>query len=638
MSFPVTVDLITQSAEAPGKYGPFLVGSNRYLVLITQIGPDGDGNYTPYLSAYKSTDGGQTWNEVDAGARPPGGNVSGSLGSPVSYTCVQSSTDHAKIYTLYVDPDVDQFAVVAFDASTDLWGVLLSDSGIGGNPPSSQMNQSFMAAVYRPDDTILLAFAGDTYTDASGEQHIITSLVSYDVTANTWGSQFDADYDDYGSVIGWHQVPCGMVIDAGGTAHLFTQQVTHAVPASVQNGVVGGAAPWYATTVDIECWGDGGGGASAVSAAAGGGGGAGAYASGSTGISGTFPSATIGPGGAGGVGGGSQPGTADGQDGSGTTCGGVTAAGGQGALADGSGNPGGNGGAGYVTGIPFPGGAGGGGGSDTAYGSGSAGSAGVVFDGTDGDPNGGNGGDPGPGGFGNGGAGGTYNPADFDGAFSEGGDGSQPGGGGGGAAIPSFAISPTLPNNGGPGGAGDVSLTYTPAQGTVYNSRLWQQAIAADNTLGTLQEIDDGEFPIQSYECFLALMPFDCAAHGSAIAICFSGAYNTTGYQNIEVMTGTAADPISFSATVFAPGGAGLQDPSAAACFDLTGGLYVAHMQIGASTVFVSRKGPGFGTASTYGTFGDPGCRVQAANFGSVAPEITFGVPSAAGEVWNPPE
>jgi hypothetical protein len=641
--FPVTVDLVTSSSEAPGKYGPFLVGTNRYEILIGVQGPDEDDLYTPYLEAYKSTDLGNTWAAQDEAGQPIGGNQSENIALGCPYTVVQSSLNPADLFIVFVNGETNDISIYHFDCSTDTWdGSILSDSGISATPAVAAIQIPVFCAVFRPDNTILIAYSGDTYTDGSGETHGIVTLVVYDVGTNSWGMPFDAGYEDYDSVIGWHQLPCGMVLDPAGNAHLFMQQITHLVPITPQIGGPGDPAPWYAldAELNIECWGDGGGGAAAVNpSSAGGGGGAGDYASGTGACSGgNFPSASIGPGGSGGI----YGVTPDGGDGEGTSCGGVTAAGGVGAPGDGSGDPGtgsADGGAGFVT-TDVGGGGGGGGGGPTEFSDGTDGGDGTEFDGIDGDDNFGAGGNPGINGLGVGGAGGNYDPGDTFGDSTGGGPGEQPGGGGGGGAISEFPPGPPyVAGCGGAGGQGQVLITYLAVQGSVYNSRLWQQAVDSGDALGTLEEISDGEFPVQAFENIVNLMPFDCACASTGdVAICFSGCYNTTGYQNFEVMRGAANDPISFAAQVIPSGGTGLIDPSASVSYDSTGNLYVVYMQIGSGVQFTSRTdtGSGFGSPQVYGSFPDSGCRIQSANFlGPPAPEITFGVPAPAFEFWN---
>lgn len=630
MAFPVTVSTVTQSAEGPGKYGPYLVGTNRYEILLTLVLDSGSGFYQPYLSAYKSTDLGATWNEVAAGSRPAAGNEVATIYQVTPYTCCQSQTDPTKIFTIYVNPSSGQIGIIAFDATGDTWGSPLSSSGVNLllTPPIQSSSgfiggNGFIVAIHRSaSNDVLLAFPQSNYTDASDEIHWYPQVVSYDVAGNAWGTPFDVSYNDYATVIGWTQVPCGFVLDSGGVAHLFTQQVTHTVPAAVQSISVGQTVPWYGGTADVDVWGGGGGGAGASDLWAGGGGGAGAYANGSVALT---PLSTI----TGTIGTGGPGGTYDsalggaGSDGTGTSVLTVSAGGGAGAPI--AGVPGGNGGSGFVV-TSDGGGGGGGGGTDNAYGSGGVGGDGIIYDGTPDDPNGGDGGTYGAGAAGgSGGAGGTYNPVDF--PSGGGGGGAQPGGGGGGGARA---------GNGGDGGPGDCSITYTAVQGTVYNSRLWQQAINADNTLGTLSEISDGEFPIQSFECVLTLMPFDCAAGPSGVSIAFSGAYNTTGYSDIEVMSGANADPISFSGTSFSTGGS--VEPSPAVAIDSGGKTYCAYKQAtsGAACTFLYRdSGSSFGTSSSFGSFADSFCRLQVGAFGPI-PEITFGVPTIAAAEFSP--
>lgn len=621
MSFPVTVSSVTQSAEAPGRYGPFLIGTNRYEILITPIETDiPDGFWTPFFSALKSTDAGATWNEVDSADRPAGNETVG-YGQPTPYCCCQSKTDPTKIFVFFTDPGSGQITTVIFDASVDLWGSILSDA-----PFSLLDGFPFIAADHREaDNTVVFVFPQSTFTDASNETHIYPQAVIYDVASDTWGTPFDLGFTDYATVIGWHQVPCGVVVDSSGVTRVFMQQVTHAVPLGPLTLRIGDTVPWYGGTAEVDVWGGGGGGTGAADADAGGGGGAAAFASGSVALTPlSVITGSVGTGGAGGAWDPAGGATTAGSDGTGSSVLGVTAAGGDGAPTGGTG--GGNGGQGFTT-TTLPGGGGGGGGVDGPNGIGSAGGNGVIYDGTPGDPNGGTGGSPGPGiGGGGGGGGGTYDPTNLPGG--EGGGGAQPGGGGGGGAGS---------GGGGGGGDGDYSITYFAVQGTVYPSRLWQQAILSDNSLGSLDEISDGEFPIQTFENQLVLMPFDSAAAAGKVAIAFSGAVATSGYTQVEVMSGSLADPISFSGTNFTTGGS--IEPSPAVAIDSTGKIYCLYKQATSSAAcsYLFRdSSTSFATANLMGTFDDPFCRLQAGVFSSI-PEITFGTPSGSEASWIAP-
>lgn len=613
--FPVVVDLVTQSAEGPGKYGPFLYNGNRYEILVNLVS-DGSGNFNPFFAAYKSTDGGLTWAEVD-GAHELAAGVNQPPGRSCPYACCQSQSALNVLSVVYLHPGSGSITIGAFDCATDTWIGLLSDSGI------TPFLNVFLVAAHRPlSNTILIAYPGDSFTDASSETHDITTLAVYDVAGNAWGTPFDAGYTDYATVIGWHQVPCGLVIDSDGEAHLFMQQVTHGVPLGTFSASPGGFVPWYCSSCFITCLGGGGGGGAVSPLQAGGGGGAGGFSSGTAAVTplGSFPSAIIGLGGAGGifgVGG-------DGANGGSTSCGGVSASGGAGGHMDGT--PGGNGGHGWTTGVDA-GGGGGGGSSDDLWGSGGSGDDGIIYDGTDGHQNGGNGGAIAP--LGQiGGEGGSYLRIYTPGAAG-GGTGTGGGGGGGGAYTGGGALAGDGP--GGAGGDGEVGISYTATQGTVYASRLWQQAIHADNSLGSLSHIVDGDFAMQNGDCLIVLMPFDCAVTSGKVAICFSGATNTTGYHNIEVMKGMNADPISFAGQVIASGNTTV-DPSPALSWSSTGNLFLVSKVVvlpGAGFIYRTDTGSGFGAPATIGLFADPFCRIQTACFLST-PEITFAVPTQA--------
>lgn len=610
MSFPNLVSADRSACEAPGKFGPYLAGSNRY-VFLSLFTPD---PVARTLEAWKSTDGGATWSLVSTLAA-----TLFTSGTP-AYTTCQSKTDATKVLAFYLDNNTAQITPATFDTSTDTWAIHTA----AGFPPAASFSfGAFLVATHRPaSNTCIVAQVGDDYTDADGEVHHIPVYASYDVAGDSWSSWTDAGYTDYATVIGWHLVPGGIVLRSDGKLTLFTQQIAHAVPVGRLSGLAGADAPWYADTVDIEAWGGGGGGGAGHNASsAGGGGGAGQYSAGSASVGGgTFPTATVGSGGVGGQYGGSG-GPEDGAAGGDTICGSVTASGGDPGLADGT--PGGNGGQGFLT-TGVPGGGGGGGGGDNANGSGGIGQDGVEYDGTAGDPNGGDGGAAPPAGNGSGGGGGTYDPVNVTGG---GGGGGQPGGGGGGGAIVSIPPGPgTHPNgDGGAGGDGEVSLSYFAVQGTIYNSRLWQQVINADNSLGTDSEITAAQFPMQAFEMAPVLLAFDCVAVGGEVAIAFSGAYASSGYADVAAGRGTNADPIVFS-LVDQVAGDGGADPAPA--LSVTGGtVYLSYMS-SPSHIFRYRTdaGSGFGGATDFGAFDDPGMRINSGAF--PGDEIAFTTPT----------
>lgn len=606
MAFPNTVTLTESACDAPGRWGPFFVGSVRWE--ITTIFDVAGG--TGVLYAQSSADGGVTWAEIATGPTIAAG----------SYTCCQSQTDPTTIFVFCVNPDTSTPAMTAFNTATG-WVAWMVDSPLF-TLIANAVNQFMVVAHRGLDDVVIAAMPTGGYTDASGEDHALTTVCIFDVGSLAWGSSFDAGYSDYGSVIGWHQVPCGLVVGSDNIARLFMQQITHAVPLGAISFSGGETVPWYCTTADVEVWGGGGGGAASTDTAAGGGGGAGAYSSGSAGISGTLAMPTIGAGGAGGIfpGGGADP-MGDGADGDSTSWLGLTATGGAGAVCDGTGAGAGNGGDGFLV-TSDAGGGGGGGSSDGPSGSGNAGDPGIIYDGTPGDPNGGAGGVASPGlAQSAGGAGGTYDPVALTG---NGGDGQQVGGGGGGGAKI---------GDGGHGGNGQVAARSQPAQATVYNSRLWQQAILTDNSLGTLDEIADGAFEMQFYEQNVTLMPFDCAAGSGYVAIAFSGAIATTGYEDVEAGSGANADPISFSLQTFASGTGGGSDPSPAVA--VLGATVFVSYHDGTNFGYRADAGGGFGGFQSFGTFSDAYSRIQA----GAAPtdEITFGTPTTATVGFSPP-
>lgn len=624
MAFPNTV-FPAQSPEMPSKYGPFYVGSVRYLFLY-YIGTDFDTHFI----VRTSTDG-ATWttafDTTDFPLVPSNGPF---------YHCAQSTLDPTKIYIIqnnFASSGIVQ--VLVYDTVAATLTVLASP----GFPPQLPGQALSFMVCYRPiDNSLVFCVLGDIYTDPSFEDHPIPSFAVYDIASDTWGAYTDLSFTDYPTVISWTTVLCGMVCGDDNVVHVFMQQITTGVPdfvAFFTDGSGNFFAPWYAsTTGTFEAWGGGGGGGggngvSIVPHIPGGGGAAGEYILTSVPI---IPIATNGPIVVG-LGGAPDSSLTKGDDGGATSFAGASAGGGEGGSATGTGGsgPGAPGGDGYDD-SGGDGGGGGGGATSNSAGTGTAGADGVLYTGPPGMNNGGPGGEGGtipidPGvGQGQGGAGGSWDPTDIGGAV--GGNAGQPGGGGGGTGNEGLVA--------GAGGDGEYGLSIPGVQGTVYPSRLWQQAILVDNSLGTLSEISDGQFPMQPAPRPFTTpyaVPFDCVAYAGGIAITFSGVTATAGagtatrYDNIEVGRAANADPLSFDLQKFSSGNSGtFVSPWPALSAD-GATVYCSYVSYG-STVPVFRYrtdvGAGFGPPSDWGPFNDGGTRLQGGVVASTN-EVTFG-------------
>lgn len=589
MSFPSIVDSGSLTAEAPGRSGPFARGADRYLINVFF---DEDAELY-FLAAFKSSDGGQTWTEQDAGARPQ-------IGARVYGSC-QSTLDNS-ILTAYPDPFGSGYIVSTFSPAADSWSGLSADT-----TPPLFLDIEGLALLYRPaDNTAVLILPGDElFTDSVN--HILTSFAVYDLAGDSWSAWTNLDYQDYvnpvGTVTEWNQLPAGACVDSDGNIRVILAQIARLGPTPPVLTEIGFGVddtftvPDDCTSLNAECIGGGGGGG-AVGPGGGGGGGGYDAVSGVAVLPGDAISITVGQGGAqgidgtasiclgasagGGQGGGQSTQDAPGTGGSGSATGGaggtaVTAGGGGGSCANAQGN-GGDGGDGDNP--PFGGGAGGN---------------------ATGDPNG----------FGGSGGNTAVPPTD-------GSDGQQPGGGGGGEGL---ATTPGTGN----GAAGQVVLSYFGGRGA-QNGRLWQQAILPDNSLGTLDLLP---FEIPAATAFAAPIPpsLDCRGGAGYVALAITGVDGVTN-ESIAIGSGPNADPITFSFALIDAGNSGSgQDASPALA------LHGADIYC----VFKSAPSPGAmtfnyslnaGAAVELGAFTDPGCRILAEYFTQL--EIAFGTATDA--------
>lgn len=571
-AFPVTLDSIGQTAEAPGLYGPFLVGTALYVINTTE-----DNLLGPLLLALKSTDNGATWSEVDPGNRP--------TPSGTQYTCCQSSLDPTQIYVIYIDPNTSMVTVQLFNAGSDTWGALLGAAFLGG----------FNTAVYRPADNSIIILSNGADSTPDG-QHNIVSFSVFDILAGTFTAPADLGFVDYSDPTLWNLKACGAVLRSDGAISVFMQQATRLSLANVQvlDFFPGSSSPFQipfdCPSIDLlQLWGAGGGGGGNGGADNGGGGGGG-YTSVTNHPVTPLANIPIAVGA-----GGAQ--NADGGDTDWNT-GEFTAGGGKKGVvtAGGAGGGGTNAGGKGGDGLGTAGGGGGGAGGPTGVGS-----PGVDSDGTH-KGTGGPGGGPGAG---NGGAGGQV----LSGQYSAVGGSGNGGGGGGASSDGGLNIG-----QGGAGADGLIQLTYTPFTNS-HPSRMWQQTIKADNSLGALTEITEGTFPIGGGG-EAGLVPFDCKAGDGFVAIVFAWV-TATGLTQMLVGKADNADVLAFTFQAVDIGATAGIDPEPALCIRPSGALHLCYVSAD-DLVNVNYKlrrdsGSGFGPAIAIGTFADAGCRLQTA-------------------------
>jgi hypothetical protein len=600
VSFPIVIDAGASAPEQPAGFGPFLVGSNRYVLNFI----------SGQLVMKKSTNGGDTWATVGTG--PAIATASDLSQQPADYVAAcacQSTADPTKIFVCFLTPFPAALALSTFTAGADSWGAPVTSSvgsaGIG-------------CCAYRAsDNSVWLAATGATTVTINGLDHNIASVIRYDVAGAAWddGSGWtDLGYQDYVDAVGntiWNQRPCGIVAQSDGTLRVFMQQITRESDTTPVSLVISGTGtfntPGDCVEISLACVGGGGGGGSPTDAGNGGGGG-GAYASLSAlaVVPGTSYPVTVGLGGAA-----DAPGGQTDFNGNCVAPGGlpgVNPTGGAGGAATHSGGDGG------------PGATGGGGGGGGAAGPGGDGGDGTTGGGGLGGPGGPGG--PGGGGLGAGGTGGS-NPTSPNGDI-----GQAFGGGGGGGSGLAMSV-------GGAGADGVMQVTYTPFTNS-HAGRMWQQSISPTNTLGTLTEITQGTMPIGN-----GPVQFDCKAGAGFVVIGFSGV-TATGNGSILVGKGNnASDAITFTFQTISVGnaGSGIAPSPALAISGTT--VYCAYLSAAslAAVNFSYRTdtGAGFGPAIVLGSFADAGTRIVAAFLGGGL-NIAFGTPTTASTTYAPVE
>lgn len=566
MAFPTIISPVFSSVEPPGKHGPFFVGSNIYVINIDQtLGDPGP------IAMMKSTDGGKTWVPQDV---PGQFLITGN--SPCA---CQNSVDPTQIYIVYND---DSFvtSLVTFDAGTDTWSASRVQT-TNGRPGVCCYRES--------DNRVVVAFQGSTVTTFF-INHSIVSAFEFDIASQAWGTSFDLDYLDYADVTLWNLFPSAIAARDDGKLSVFYQQKTDASESVQKTGGFGAGTGTFQVpgdcilfdTVDVVA--GGGGGSPGVGGAGGGGGGwdGGAAIAASPGATSGY---TVGSGGSG-----AAPGPAT-AGGSSTFLGFNALGGGGGSVAGGTGGAGSN--SGGTGGSGASGGGGGGGIAASSLGPGANGADATIL---------------GPGG--NGGNSAPPNPA------TSGFPGINGGGGGGNGEAG---------GNGGDGGDGFISFAYTPFT-NAHDGRFFHQVINPDNTLGTLQEITEGEFPFDN------IIPFACDADAGEgfVTVAFSGVNATT---NADIMVGRApnADALVFDWQTISADNAGSEldsSPAIAADGKKTYLVSVAAPSV-TDVTFKLRAdtGTGFGPASNLGKFADQGCRLQIKAAAGKA-GITFGTPT----------
>lgn len=620
MAFPNLIDATVATADMPGRYGPFANGSNCYSVVVKRI------SNTAFLQAMKSTDKGVTWVAQDTANNP---SVGTNQGGTVLYSCGQLGT---VIYALAEGASGSDFttSLFSFDTSTDTWATLTGvqlDNGI-----SFRYCNGFFNLVARATDLIFVAPV--SAVNLNGIQHFIPAFAVYDIAGDSWSSFTDLDYSDYaGAPTDWNLLPVGAVLDSDGRVVIATEQITYLDNSGQQtfNPPPGDSElPLDCDLIDsVFVFGAGGGfSGDALSDLGTGGGGGGALAQSNdlTVTPGETISTTIGAGGAVGTDGGvssfvCSAGTTQADGGKGSPSNLTGGAGGDASISIGD--------------IKVDGGTGGSvvvGGGSGAGGGGAAGANGV--DGSEGgtlEP-GGAGGAGGAGG-GDGGFGASY-----DGTGTPTGDVGQPGvnpGGGCGGASNGYDFGGLLPF----GADGGVTVLYTPTRGS-NDGRLFFQAILADNSLGALTNVADGDFPIQSPLSLGIPFPIDLKAGNGFIGVVLSGVNTTNFNENILVGTSPNGDSPAFDfVSLDVAQGGSQSNPSPALAIDVnTGDLYTVFLSCPAPPAAKFMVSVNNGPVTQFGAGNNSAGARIVADFLAAQLQMQFGVPTQASTRYSSPD
>lgn len=161
MPFPYTIDAGNVSATQ-GTSLPVQVGDNLYILLEDKI--------TQIVIAYKSTDHGVTWTQIDAANGPSVFQVYGAAFDGQFLWCINSD-----------DLNTGNLSAQPFDTSTDTWGANIVSALGGGIIP---LPTYFRAA----DSTILIASTAFANAPSPGRQRI--GYATFDTVSRTFGAAY----------------------------------------------------------------------------------------------------------------------------------------------------------------------------------------------------------------------------------------------------------------------------------------------------------------------------------------------------------------------------------------------------------------------------------------------------------------
>ena len=162
--------------------GPWSDGGNRRFMILYQYGTS---TVTPKaLRAYKSTDAGITWAEVDAAHAPSLALNNVAPGDYANYGVARDSRPAVrKIYCAVWDTDFT-VSQITFDMSTELWGVKVK-STLAILSTAIEPDSGFTTAYSPSDNSLVVAFNVESVL-IGGNQYDRSDYAKFNITTQTW--------------------------------------------------------------------------------------------------------------------------------------------------------------------------------------------------------------------------------------------------------------------------------------------------------------------------------------------------------------------------------------------------------------------------------------------------------------------
>lgn len=193
------------------KPGPWIETTTvRYQILLQD---------TVKLHCFKSTDGGNSWTEMDAAHAPAVNNNSALPFQYVTFAAARDTNQPVrKIYCAFWDTDSTVSGIV-FDMSADTWGPVKKSTLVyldTVNTSESGSNNTGFAGIFRSVDSSLIVAQA---VNATSHGFVRVYYAKFNVSAGTWdsawtacGSTTDAELRDWNCF--------GMVLDLSGNVHM----------------------------------------------------------------------------------------------------------------------------------------------------------------------------------------------------------------------------------------------------------------------------------------------------------------------------------------------------------------------------------------------------------------------------------